>query len=244
MRLFPSVIAVTCAVGLASAALAQPPAPAGPRGPGAGGGIPQMGGDPGPAPLLFHENWNTVPMAQPMTQAHLANAGLTLHLYGDTAGIRKSVHPTENYTYTGESVTNWGITFSDRAAYWDLSRNGKVKLKTRNSGYRFTHIMLKTADGKWFVSEEGNPESTFWIEREYILADLRWRVLMMTDTPTNASNQRQPDPKRVPIIPLGVAMPDLAKVDEIGFTDLMPGGWIPSTSRINAFDLYGKKVPR
>jgi hypothetical protein len=66
----------------------------------------------------------------------------------------------------------------------------------------------------------------------------------MTDTPTNASNRRQPDPKRVPIIPTSKATPDLTKVDEVGFSDLMAGGWIPATARVASFDLYGKTVPR
>ena len=208
------------------------------------GGIPQMGRSPEGAPLLFLEEWNSEPLAQPITQEHLSNPDLTLNLYGDINGIRKSAHPTENYTYTGEAITNWGLTLSDPAAYWDLTRNGKMMLMTRNSGYRFTHIMLKTADGNWYVSEEGNPESTFWIEHEYILENLHWRNLMMVDQPTNASNQRDPIPGHHPIIPTSVGTPDLSRVEEIGFTDLMPGGWIPSTSRIKSWAVYGQQVPR
>ena len=49
---------------------------------------------------------------------------------------------------------------------------------------------------------------------------------------------------RVPIIPTSKATPDLSKIDEIGFSDLMEGGWIPATSRVAAFELYGKVVPR
>ena len=48
----------------------------------------------------------------------------------------------------------------------------------------------------------------------------------------------------MPIIPTSKATPDLSKIDEIGFSDLMAGGWIPATSRIAAFELYGKVVPR
>jgi hypothetical protein len=66
----------------------------------------------------------------------------------------------------------------------------------------------------------------------------------MTDTPTNASNRRQPDPKRVPIIPTSRGTPDLKQLEEVGFSDLMEGGWIPATSRVAAFELYGKAVPR
>lgn len=206
-------------------------------------GIPQMGRNSGPAELIFLEEWNSEPLAQPITQEHLSNPDLQLNLYGDAAGIRKSAHPTENYTYTGETVTNWGLTLSDPNATWDLSRNGMMMLKTRNSGYRFTHIMLKTADGNWYVSEEGNPESTFWIEREYILENLHWRNLMMVDQPTNATNMRDPIEGHQPIIPMSVGTPDLTQVVEIGFTDLMPGGWIPSTSRVKAWAVYGQRIP-
>jgi hypothetical protein len=204
----------------------------------------QMGGDPTPAPLLFEEKWTRAPQAQPMTQANLGNQNLRLHLYGDVAGIRKTFHPIEDYTYTGETITNWAITLSDPAALWDLAGNGKVRLTTRNSGYRFTHVMVKTADGNYFASEEGSPESSAWIEREYVLSDLHWRKLLMTDKPTNASNGRQPRADLVPIIPTSVAAPDLARVDEVGFTDLMPGGWIPATTRVKSWAVYGKRVPR
>ncbi len=194
------------------------------------------------APLIFEEKW-AVPMEQPMTQASLGNQNLTFHLYGDQQ-VRKSMHPTEGYTYSGETKTNWAITVSDPKNYWDLSGTGKIMLRTRNSGYRFTHVVIKTADGKYYASEEGSGESSSWMNVEYIFSDLRWRSLLMTDTPSNASNQRKPDPNLVPIIPQGKATPDLTKVEEVGFSDLMPGGWIPSTTRVNAFALYGKKVPR
>jgi hypothetical protein len=133
---------------------------------------------------------------------------------------------------------------SDKATRWDLAGDARIRLRTRNSGYRFLHVVIKTADGRYFVSEEGSGESTAWIETDYVFSDLRWRNLLMTDTPTNASNRRAPDPKRVPIVATSKATPDLSAVDEVGFSDLMPGGWIPSTSRVRSFDLWGKSVPR
>ncbi len=206
-------------------------------------GLQSMGSDE-IAPLLFEEKWTRAPQAQPMTQANLGNQNLTLHLYGDVEGIRKTYHPTEDYTYTGETRTNWALTVSDPKFLWDLTGSGKMMLRTRNSGYRFLHIVIKTADGRYFVSEESSGESSAWMNVEYVLSDLHWRSLLMTDTPTNASNKRAPDPKLVPIIPQAKASPDLGKVEEVGFSDLMPGGWIPSTSRVNAFALYGKKISR
>jgi hypothetical protein len=196
-----------------------------------------------PAKLLFREAW-TMPMQQPMVQSSLANEHLTLHIYGIADEIRKTMHPTEGYTYTGEATTNWAITVSDKTSYWDLRGDGRMRVRTRNSGYRFLHVVIKTADGKYFASEEGAGESTAWIDTDFILSDLAWRNLLMTDTPTNASNKRQPDPKRVPIIPTSKGTPDLTKVEEVGFSDLVAGGWIPATSRVNAFELWGKAVRR
>ena len=195
------------------------------------------------AQLIFEEHWTRAPMAQPITQANLGNQDLMLHLYGDQQ-VRKAYHPTEDYTYSGETKTNWALTVSDPKNYWDLSGTAKMMLRTRNSGWRFTHIVIKTTDGKYYASEEGSGESSSWMNVEYILSDLHWRSLLMTDTPTNASNQRKPDPSLVPIIPQAKATPNLTKVEEVGFSDLMPGGWIPATTRVNAFALYGKKVPR
>lgn len=213
-----------------------------PAGRGGRGGF--TGAPADPAKLLFEEKWTRAPMAQPMLQENLGNQHLTLHIYGNAGEIRKTFHPDEDYTYTGETVGNWAITVSDKKVLWDLTRDGRIRLRTRNSGYRFLHVVIRTADGRYYVSEEGAGESTAWIETDYILGDLRWRHLLMTDTPTNPSNRRAPDPKRVPIVATSKAAPDLSKVSEVGFSDLMPGGWIPATSRVNAFSLYGKTVPR
>jgi hypothetical protein len=197
-----------------------------------------------PATLLFREAWTRAPMAQPMTQENLGNQHLRLHIYGNPDEIRKTFHPDEDYTYTGETTTNWALTVSDPKAHWDLAGDGRVRVRTRNSGYRFLHVVIRTADGAYFVSEQGAGESTAWIDTDFILSNLTWRNLLMTDTPTNASNRRSPDPKRVPIVPTSRATPDLTRVAEVGFSDLMAGGWIPATSRVQAFELWGKAVPR
>lgn len=222
---------------------AQQTPPAGARQGGGRGGTPIPGSTPPPA-LIFREAWTRAPLSQPITQENLGNTHLTLHIYGDAAQIRKANHPLDDYTYTGETTTNWALTVSDKDKLWDATGGGRFRLKTQNTGYRFTHVVIKTADGKYYASEEGAGESSVFMETDFVLQDLHWRNLLMTDTPTNASNRRQPDPKRMPIIPTSKATPDLTQIDEIGFSDLMEGGWIPATSRVAAFELYGKAVPR
>ena len=73
-----------------------------------------MGPPADPAKLLFHEAWTRAPLTQPMVQANLGNQHLTLHIYGNADEIRKTLHPTDDYTYTGETTTNWAITVSDK----------------------------------------------------------------------------------------------------------------------------------
>jgi hypothetical protein len=250
MHLPSGALAVLAAdVAVAQDSAPAPAAPAG-RGGGRGGQGPGGQGRGGrgqtePAVQLFRETWATV-MAQPMVQESLSNQQLQLHIYGDPNEIRKTTHAAqdEHYTYTGETTTNWAITVSDPANYWDLSGDGRFRIQTRNSGLRTTRVVIKTADGRYFVSEEGNPESSAWIERDYIFRDLTWRLLLMTDTPTNASNRREPDPDRVPIIPLARTAPDLTRVEEVGFSDLSEGGWIPATSRVRSWEVWGRAVAR
>jgi hypothetical protein len=205
-------------------------------------GAPTFGTDENAA-LIFEEHWTNSPLTQPMKQENLGNPNLRLHLYGDLAGIRKTAHTTEDYTYTGETRNNWMITVSDPTSYFDLRLPGKVMLRTRNTGYRQTHIAIRTADGKYYVSEEGSGESTAWMNRDYILADLHWRSLTMDDTPSGAG-PRKAEADRAVIVAAGIATPDLSKIDEIGFTDLMPGGFIPSTTRVNSWAVFGKKIAR
>jgi len=154
MRL-PSVVAVWC-VAASSVLLAAQRTPI----PGAAGTEP--------SPLLFHEAWTRAPLTQPMVQANLGNQQLTLHIYGNASEIRKTFHPVDDYTYTGETTSNWAVTVSDKSSAWDLSGTAKIRLKTQNTGYRVLHVVIKTTDGRYYVSEEGSPESSVWIEREYV----------------------------------------------------------------------------
>src|SRR5687767_8072408 len=78
-------------------------------------------GNAEPVKLLFHEAWTRAPLTQPMVQENLGNQNLTLHIYGNASEIRKTMHPNDDYTYTGEATTNWAITVSDKANFWNLT---------------------------------------------------------------------------------------------------------------------------
>jgi hypothetical protein len=223
----------------------QPPAAAGRGNNRAPDGIP-LNGMPAEnvpkAPLLFREGWNSQPIAQPITQNHLGNQHLALHLYGDSANIRKSNHEPYYYTYTGETRSNWALTVSDKTRYMNFLPLGRLRLDSKQSGLRALHIVIRTADGGYYVSEEGAGETVDWVTTEWHLRDLHWRTLIV-DLPSTPARWGGA-PKVQPVVPSAPAQPDLRRVDEIGFSDLMPGGLIPSSSRIRWFEVYADWVPR
>lgn len=142
-----TLIAAAFVFWFAASAAAGQGTPTPQRPPGGRGGFTSAPSEP--AQLLFHEAWTRAPMSQPMVQDNLANKHLDLHIYGNANEIRKAFHPEEDYTYTGESVENWALTVSDKNSFWNLAGDGRIRLRTRNSGYRFLHVVIKTADGKY-----------------------------------------------------------------------------------------------
>ena len=204
-------------------------------------GMPPEGVDK--APMIFHEGWAPgLPLAQPTTQEHLANQFLRMHLYGDSANIRASNHDPDYYTYTGETRWNWALTVSDGTRFMNFNPLGKIRWETKQSGYRFLHVMLKGADGSYYISEEGDGESVDWRTTEWFLRDLHWRNLVVGFASVPARWGGGPQVQS--LAATTPAKPDLSKVDEIGFSDLMPGGLIPSSSRVRWFEVYANWVPR
>ncbi len=51
-------------------------------------------------------------------------------------------------------------------------------------------------------------------------------------------------PAEIPLSQKHVNNPDLSNVEEIGFTDLMPGGKSSSCSRLDWIEVYGKPIKR
>jgi hypothetical protein len=88
--------------------------------------------------------------------------------------------------------------------------------------------MLKLANGTWLVSDQFDGPSTDWRVREFNIGDLRWRKLDIATVIEGDWAEK----------------PDLSRVDEVGFTDLMRGGGTPASSRLDWIEVYGVKQPR
>jgi hypothetical protein len=183
--------------------------------------------------LFFREDWKEIPAATPVTQEHVANPNLILTLYGPAKDqIKKSNHPPipndPYYIWSGDCKGNWAFTLSYRDKWVDLTRNAKINLRTRQSGFRQLHLILKLSTGDWIVSDQSVGYTPDWVEKEFKIAELSWRKL-------NIETVTEGNP---------VKNPDLSKIVEIGFTDLMPGGGTPASSRVDWIEVYGKEVSK
>jgi hypothetical protein len=115
----------------------------------------------------------------------------------------------------------------------DLSGLATIKWRTRVSGFHLLRPILKLADGTWLIGDKTAGLTTDWVESEIQLVDVRWRNLDISQVVEGREAR-------------WVDNPDLSRVEEIGFTDLMRGAGHGSGggSRIDWIQVTGKPVPR
>jgi hypothetical protein len=183
------------------------------------------------AALFFREDWKEVAASTPVTQDHIANPDVLLALYGPSRdSIRKSNHPQipndPFYLWSGECTGNWAVALRHRNQFVDLTGDAKIKWRSKQSGFRQLRIILKLADGSWIVSDQSDGYTEDWREKEFRIADIQWRKLNI-ESVTEGN---------------WVPKPDLSKISEVGFTDLMAGGGTPASSRLDWMEVYGIPV--
>ena len=226
--------------------MAQQPAPAqGARGTGARGGGGQAAGA-APAgrgapqarvPLFFKEEWsNPTNQEHPLGQDSVGNPNLELKVYGPSGKeilIAGSAANESNppHPWTGMCTTPCGLTLRDKTRFVDLTGLARIKWVTKMSGLHQVRPIVKLANGTLLVGDLADGSIADWQEREFSLVGIRWFTL---------------DPERAVTTGNPVANPDLSRVDEVGFVDLMPGsghgpgGW----SDVARIEVYGRPVPR
>lgn len=183
--------------------------------------------------LFFREDWKESPAEIPLSQKHVNNPDLLVTLYGPGQdSLKKSHHaaPVDDpfYVWSGLCLGNWMVTLKHKTQNVDLTEFAKLRWRTKQFGLRQLRIALKLADGTWLVSDLADGPSKDWRVKEFNIQDITWHKL---------------DPERV--VEVGVAEnPDLSNVEEIGFTDLMPGGHSAACSRLDWLEVYGKPVSK
>jgi hypothetical protein len=237
------IVTVTCFMILAMAcsAFAQQRAQApaagqeGQRGGGQRAAAPRVT----KAPLFFREEWKQTPAGgeHPVDIASaVANSNLELKLLGPTGKemLMTGAATDENnptHLWTGMCTTPCGFTLRDKSNFADLTGLAQVKMVTKMSGLHQVHLIVKLADGTMLVGDRGEGSTADWLENNIAVSELRWLKV---------------DPERLVTTGNWVASPNLSKVDEIGFVDLMPssghgaGGW----SDVGKVEVYAKPVKR
>jgi len=183
--------------------------------------------------LFFREDWKEIPAEIPLNQNHVENSELIVQLYGvGMDSLKKSHHenPIDDpyYVWSGLCLGNWMVTVKHKTKNVDLTEFAKIKIRTKQSGLRELRISLKLANGDWLVSDQSVGSSKDWKITEFNIQDIVWHNL---------------DANR--ITETGVAdNSDISNVEEIGFTDLMPGGESSACSRLDWIEVYGKSILR
>jgi hypothetical protein len=183
--------------------------------------------------LFFREDWKETPPETPVTQAHVANPELVLALYGPGRnGIKKSHHdrPADDpyYVWSGTAEANWAVSLRHKTHLADLTGLAKIRWRSKQAGYRELRIILKLAGGQWLIGDQADPASADWRIREFNIGDIRWRSLNIQTVVEGNWVER----------------PDLSRVEEIGFTDLMRGGESQACSRLDWIEVYARAVPQ
>ena len=188
--------------------------------------------------LLFREEWKQPPYTgeindekRRLTQAAVGNANLELKMYGGARDISVSPHEGREDLWTGLTALPSAVTLRDKANYFDLTGLARMRWITRTISLHRVHPVLKLADGTLVVGSHSDSTAEEFLQSEVAFQSQRWFRL---------------DPEKV-AIGVEVKNPDLSKVDEIGFADLMPGGGhhgYVGAVNVSVIELYAKAVPR
>jgi hypothetical protein len=244
-----SLICCTCASAQDRPA-GQPPQGQGQRGQGGQEGRRGAGqARPGEvaAPLLFKVEW-VRPSSQtgqvPMVQENVVDPNVEVKWYGAAAKkLLTTGTPGSDLTpfgvWSGECDGPFAVTFRQKTNFVDITGNANVHWFVKTSGFHVVRPVVKLPDGTLLVADLSFESIPMLAQSQFSLMGLRWlkldpdRVVTLGRNPAPANETWVPDP-------------DLSKVDEVGFVDLMPssghgtGGYI----QLGQIEVYGKAVPR
>ena len=190
-------------------------------------------------PLFLREEWKQTPAGgeHPVVVSEaLSNPNLELKLYGSTGKeilMTGSAQDENNPTHlwTGMCTTPCAVALREKNNYADLTGLARIRWVTKVSGFHQVRPIIKLGDGTWLVGDHTDGSTVDWLQSDFSLADVRWLRLDINAVVTKGNI---------------VDKPDLSKVDEIGFVDLVPGsghgpgGWID----VATIEVFGTSIKR
>jgi hypothetical protein len=237
---------LTFAMACGAFAAAQQPA----QGQRAAGGT--GGARASTAPPVFKVEWVQPPGQTgqvPIVQGNVADPNVEVHWYGEAAKkLLTSGTPGSETTpfsaWSGECDGPFAITFRSKNAMLDLSGLGKIRWVVKTSGFHVVRPVIKLADGTMLVGNHADEAIPMLTVREFALSDVRWiRLDPMRVVTVNGGRGAGP---ANPNNEIWVNNPDLTKVEEVGFADLMPGSGHGTGGYIHlgTIEVYGKAIAR
>ncbi|HXP84300.1 MAG TPA: hypothetical protein VN841_06250 [Bryobacteraceae bacterium] len=202
-------------------------------------------------PLFLREDWKHVPAntpEHPVVQESITTPGIELKIYGENkqgigpdTGVweiqRASPKDDPTFIYTGPCRVPCALALRHRDNYMDLTGLAKIRWRTKQTGFHMLRPIVKLADGTWLVGDYAEGPSVDWRETEFCFCDVRWHYLNIEKVVTTKTSD-------------WVEKVDLSRVDEVGFTDLMPGAAADNghgtsgASRVDWIEVYANAVPR
>ncbi len=195
-------------------------------------------------PLFLSESWRALPMspddhgAWPASQQGVSSPNLQLTLHGTSGkeiqlvAVRGTADLYPLNLWTGTTTSPSAATLRDRYSFVDLTNPlSKIRWVVRTSGFHQARPVVKLADGTWLVGDRATGPSADFNETDVSISDVRWMKL---------------DIARVVAVGNWIEHPDLSRVDEVGFADLMPGSGHGPGGYVNVgrIEVYGKPVTR
>jgi hypothetical protein len=199
-------------------------------------------------PLFLSESWlrkagETGEL--PVTQDNLSAPNFDIKVYGldakdlVIAGARGNPNYLVNL-WSGLVREPIAVTLRDRSSYVDLTGRARMRWVIRTAGFHQLRPVIRLADGTLLVGDHADGSTTLFNSIEFAFADIHW-LKLDADRVVTLGNYG----------PAGQAAtfvenPDLSRVDEVGFADLMPGsghgagGWV----NVATLEVFGKPVRR
>ena len=206
------------------------------------------------APLVFKVDW-VRPASQTgqtaMVQENVADPNVEIKWYGPAAKkLLTTGNPGSETTpfgvWSGECDGPFIITFRHKTNNMDLTGLSRIRWSTKTSGFNEVRPVVKLTDGTMLVADYAEAHIPMVTQTEFSLSGMRWLKLDAARAVTVAPGATNPAGTVLPANETWVVNPDLTKVEEFGFVDLMPssghgtGGYI----QVNGIEVYGKPVPR
>lgn len=191
-------------------------------------------------PLMWREVWRQVivgggeanHVTRRVNPQSVTNPQLELKLYGENAHtVQVILHEGRQDLWTGMSPTPVAMMLRDRNNFADLTGLARLRAIVRTDSLHILYPAIKLADGTLLAGHRGMTTDGNFVMTEVAFNNMRWYRV---------------DPKTVTTNTL-VANPDLSRVDEVGFVELMPGGGAGTPggwTNTSTMELYAKPVPR